>query len=219
MTGVITKTITYTYHWEIKGRFRELSGPVLRDTARLSQRYPPIARYGVFGLPTWPKGCDTPSSFSGRFPLGEHAKWRCDTPPQKGYLSDTCAIPHENKGNGCDTPLCDTSSKRYCAIRGGISHWAAKFIKGWFWRMYPRSSFRSGGTCERTLVPVFRSGGTSECTLVPVFVPGEHPPKPPFWKPPFCQPTNLHLGILPESTDSRAYLITLALTLLKRDSN
>ena len=28
----------------------------------------------------------------------------------------------------------------------------------------------------------FRSGGTSECTLVPVFVPGEHPPKPPFWK-------------------------------------
>ena len=25
-----------------------LSGPVLRDTARLSQRYPAIARYGVF---------------------------------------------------------------------------------------------------------------------------------------------------------------------------
>ena len=101
--------------------------------------------------------------------------------------------------------------------------------------MYPRSGFRSGGTCERTLVPVFswsssggapegatsllhfssapdplfkaskapfltlrvatpsgaprqvpldfRSGATSECTLVPVFVPGEHPPKPPFWKP------------------------------------
>ena len=47
-------------------------------------------------------------------------------PPQKGYLSDTCAIPHENKANGCDTPLCDTISKRYCAIWGGISHWAAK---------------------------------------------------------------------------------------------
>ena len=31
------------------------------------------------------------------FSLGEHAKWRCDTPPQKGYLSDTCAIPYENK--------------------------------------------------------------------------------------------------------------------------
>ena len=54
--------------------------------------------------------------------------------------------------------------------------------------MYPRSGFRSGGTSERTPVPVFRSGGTSERTLVPVFVPGEHPPKPPFWKPPFWVP-------------------------------
>ena len=51
-----------------------LSGPILRDTARLSQRYPPIARYGVFGVSTWPIGCDTPSLFSERFPLGVHAK-------------------------------------------------------------------------------------------------------------------------------------------------
>ena len=52
------------------------------------------------------------------------------------------------------------------------AHWRQKggFLKGWFWRMYPRSGFRSGGTCERTLVPVFRSRGTSECTLVPVLV-------------------------------------------------
>ena len=28
------------------------SGPVLRDAARLSQRYPPNARYGVFGVST-----------------------------------------------------------------------------------------------------------------------------------------------------------------------
>ena len=71
----------------------ELSGPVLRDTARLSQRYPPIARYGVFGVSTWPIGCDIPSPFSERFPLGVHAKWRCDTPPSKGvsqrYFRDT----------------------------------------------------------------------------------------------------------------------------------
>ena len=33
--------------------------------------------------------------------------------------------------------------------------------------MYPRSGFRSWGTCERTLVPVF--------------VPGEHPNVPSFW--------------------------------------
>ena len=65
-------------------------------------------------------GCDTPSPFSERFPLGEHAKGRCDNPPpSKGYLSDTCAIHYENKANGCDTPLCDTISQGYCAIWGG----------------------------------------------------------------------------------------------------
>ena len=41
-------------------------------------------------------------------------------PPQKGYLSDTCAIPYENKASWCDAPLCDTISKGYCAI-GGVS--------------------------------------------------------------------------------------------------
>ena len=89
-----------------------LSGPVLRDTARLSQRHPPIARYGVFGVLTWPIGCDTPS------PLESMRSGGAISPPQKGYLSDTCAIPYENKANGCDTPLCNTISKGYCAIWG-----------------------------------------------------------------------------------------------------
>ena len=40
-------------------------------------------------------------------------------PPEKGYLSNTFAIPVVNKANGCDTPLCDTISKGYCAIWGG----------------------------------------------------------------------------------------------------
>ena len=121
-----------------------LSGPVLRNTARLSQRYPPIARYGVFGVTTWPIGCDTPSPFSERFPLGEHAKWGCDTPPppQKGYLSDTGAIPYQNKANGCDTPLCDTISEGYCKRYGGVSRtgplsvwafasWRPEISKSW----------------------------------------------------------------------------------------
>ena len=47
----------------------KLSGPVLRDTARLSLRYPPIARYGVFGVSTWPIGCNTPSPFLSFSPL------------------------------------------------------------------------------------------------------------------------------------------------------
>ena len=42
-------------------------------------------------------------------------------PPQKGYLSDTCAIPYENIAKWCDTPLCDTISKGYCKRYGGVS--------------------------------------------------------------------------------------------------
>ena len=60
----------------------DLSRPVLRDTARLSQRYPPIARYGVFGVSTWPIGCDTPPPFLSVSPLGEHTKWRRDAPQE-----------------------------------------------------------------------------------------------------------------------------------------
>ena len=56
---------------------------------------------------------------------------------------------------------------------------------------------RSGGTCERTLVLVFVPG---EHANRPPFrcsfrehpnVPSEHPPKPPFCKPAFCQPPNI----------------------------
>ena len=79
-------------------------------------RYPPIARKGVFAVSTWPIGCDTPSPFSGRFPLGEHAKWRCNTPPpQKDISAKFVRYPMKTKQIACDTPLRDT-----------ISHWAAK---------------------------------------------------------------------------------------------
>ena len=50
--------------------------------------------------------------------------------------------------------------------------------------MYPRSGFWYRGTSEYTLLPVC---GT-----------GEHPPKPPFWKPPFCEPPNVCGGMCPE---------------------
>ena len=110
-----------------------------------------------------------PPPFLSVSPLGEHAKWRCDAPPQKGYLRDTGAIPYENKAKGCDTPLCDTISKRYCAIWGGISHWAAKAklstlslmewpfkLRKWvFWGFTPRSlrgwdlKVRSSRACSR----------------------------------------------------------------------
>ena len=101
----------------------KLSGPVLRDTARLSQRYPPIARYGVFGVSTWPIGCDTPSPFSERFPRGEHAKWRCDTPPpppQRGISAILARYPMKTRQMGAIPPSAILSQKRYCAI-GGVS--------------------------------------------------------------------------------------------------
>ena len=71
-------------------------------------------------------GAIPPPPFLSFSPLESMRSGGAIPPPQKGYLSDTCAIPYENKENACDTPLCDTISKGYCAIWGGISHWAAK---------------------------------------------------------------------------------------------
>ena len=84
---ILGKLVT-TFHFQTSVEkcltITALVAPVLRDAARLSQRYPPIARYGVFGVSRWPIGCDTPSPFSECFPLGEHAKWRSDTPYKRG---------------------------------------------------------------------------------------------------------------------------------------
>ena len=76
-----------------------LSGPVSRDIARLSQRYPPIARYGVF--------------------VSQHGQLGAIPPPP--FLSVSPLESMRSRGarqNACDTPLCDTTSKRYCAIWG-----------------------------------------------------------------------------------------------------
>ena len=75
---------------------------------------------------------------------------RYPPPPQKGYLSDTCAIPFENKANGCNTPLCDTILKGYCAIWGGISHWAAKSVSNFRTATaFHRGFFKGGGIPHR----------------------------------------------------------------------
>ena len=63
-------------------------------------------------------GAIPPPPFLSVSPL-EHMRSRgAIPPPQKGYLSDTSAIPFENKANRCDTPLYDTISQGYCAIWG-----------------------------------------------------------------------------------------------------
>ena len=99
-----------------------LSGPILRDTARLSQRYPPIARCGVFGVSTWPIGCDTPSPFSERFPLN----WRaCEVevryPPLKRGISAILArYPMKTRQMGAIPPFAILSRKGI-ARYGGVS--------------------------------------------------------------------------------------------------
>ena len=97
-----------------------LSGPVLCYTARLSQRYPPIARYGVFGVSTWPIGCDTPAPFSERFSPGEHAKWRCDTPHLKRGISAILARdPMKTRQMGAVPPSAILSPKGIASDMGG----------------------------------------------------------------------------------------------------
>ena len=94
------------------------SGPVLRDTARLSQRYPLLRAMGFLVSQHGQLGAIPPPPFLSVSPLESMRSGGAIPPPQKGYLSDTCAIPYENKAKGCDTPLCDTISKGYCAKRG-----------------------------------------------------------------------------------------------------
>ena len=105
-----------------------LSGPVLRDTARLSQQYPPIARYGVFGVSTWLIGCDPPPPpLFWAFPPWRACEVEVRYPPHKRvsqrYLRDTTWKQGKKR---VIAPLCDTISKGYCAIWGGIFQWAAK---------------------------------------------------------------------------------------------
>ena len=63
-------------------------------------------------------------------------------------------------------------------------HWDIKgrFCKRVVLANVPSLRFSFQGNMRTYPGASFRSGGTSESTLVPVFVPGEHPPKPPFWK-------------------------------------
>ena len=56
--------------------------------------------------------------------------------------------------------------------------------------MYPRCGFGGWGNIWMYPCSGFWYRRTSECTLVRVFGTGEPPPKPPLWKPPFCEPPN-----------------------------
>ena len=99
----------------------------------------------------------------------------------------------------CNAPTVTLSSFHFLVFFGIFTPFGGcqkgGFPKGWFSRRVVLANV--------PLVPVFRSGGTCERTLVPVFVPGEHPNVPsfqfsfrvnmrqnhPFGKPIFGQPS------------------------------
>ena len=101
LTGVLFRPTFLSVRWVIL-----LVARIARYRETVSEKPPDCALWGL--LPFLPSllvsqhgqlGAIPPPPFFERFPSGEHAKWRCDTPPPKGYLSDTCATPYENKAN------------------------------------------------------------------------------------------------------------------------
>ena len=80
------------------------------------------------------------------------------------------------------------------------------FVKGWLWRMCPRSRSWYGRTVFCTLVPVWYR----RSVFIPSFrfwLSREHPSKPPFWKPPLCEPSKI-LCCKPHVSAEFAYLTT-----------
>ena len=118
----------YSYTLWCNRGCHNLSGPVACDTARLSQRYPPIARYGVLLSQHGQLGAVPPPPFLSVSPPWRECEVEVRYPPplRRGISAILARYPMKTRQMGAIPPLCDTISKRYCAIWGGISHWAAK---------------------------------------------------------------------------------------------
>ena len=101
-----------------------LSGIVSRDAARLPQCYCAmeflVSQHGQLGaIP--------PPAFLSASPLDSmRSGGAIPPPPQKGYLSDTCTIPYENKARSVRNPPLGYYLERVLHDMGGISNWAAK---------------------------------------------------------------------------------------------
>ena len=64
-------------------------------------------------------GAIPPPPFLSVSPLESMQSGGAIPPPQKGYLSDTCAIPYENRASWCDTPPSAILSRKGIARCGG----------------------------------------------------------------------------------------------------
>ena len=101
-----------------------VSGPVLRDTSAITPPYCALWGFWCRNMTNWVRY--PPSPFAEPFPLGEHAKWRCDTPPQRGISAILARYHMKTRQNGCDTPSAILSRIGIARYGGGILHWAAK---------------------------------------------------------------------------------------------
>ena len=107
-----------------------LSGPVLRATASLSQRCPTYPAL-------WAFGCLNMKSLGAvPLPLPLACALEVRYPYAKGYLSDTCARPLENKTKCVRYPLCDNILKRYCAIWGGYIALGRGYSNRMLWNQF-----------------------------------------------------------------------------------
>ena len=101
------------------------SGPVLRDTARLSQRYPPIACYGVFAVSQHDQLGAMPP-FLSLLPSESMRSGGAipPPPPHRRSISAILARYHlKTRQKGCDTPSAILSRK-------GIARYGGYFALG-----------------------------------------------------------------------------------------
>ena len=71
-------------------------------------------------------GAIPPPPFLSVSPLESMRSGGAIPPLKRGISAILARYPMKTRQMGAIPPSCDTISKRYCAIWGGISHWAAK---------------------------------------------------------------------------------------------
>ena len=131
-----------------------LSGPVLRDTARLSQRYPPIARYGFLVSQHDQLGAIPPTPFLSVSPLESMRSRGCDTPPpSKGVSQRYWRDTTWKQGKWVRYPPLRYYLERVLRDMGGISHWATKSVAGWVFQKILREQHDLyAGCCRHRVV-------------------------------------------------------------------
>ena len=111
----------------------------------------PLLRAMGFLVPQHGQLGDTPSLFSERSPLGEHAKWRCDTPPppplKRGISAIPARYPMKTRQMGAIPPSAILSRKGI-ARYGGVSRTGPLRSLSW-------SSLALGSCCSGECQPFF----------------------------------------------------------------